>query len=88
MVAVGFLLLGIWLARGRLREPGQKFTVAAIGYAVIRFSLTFYRQEAIVAWGLQEAQLFALATSLLTAVAFAIHWRRTDQQVSSLTETA
>ena len=37
----------------------------AIGYAVIRFGLTFYRQEVVLLWGLQEAQVIALVTGAL-----------------------
>jgi uncharacterized membrane-anchored protein YhcB (DUF1043 family) len=39
--------------------------VMAVGYAIIRFGLTYYRQEAIVAYGLQEAQVIALVTGVL-----------------------
>jgi phosphatidylglycerol:prolipoprotein diacylglycerol transferase len=60
------LLLGLWLLRDRLRDrPGLGFLIAAVGYAVIRFGLTFLRQEPVLIWGLQEAQLIALATGLL-----------------------
>jgi phosphatidylglycerol---prolipoprotein diacylglyceryl transferase len=61
------LLLGVlWLGRDQLaRVAGLRFLTGALGYSVIRFSLTFLRQETVVAWGLQEAQAIALATALL-----------------------
>jgi phosphatidylglycerol:prolipoprotein diacylglycerol transferase len=68
------LLALLWLLRDRLRErPGFTFLLGAVGYALIRFGLTFYREEAIVLWGLQEAQLIALVTGL--AALGAIVWR-------------
>jgi phosphatidylglycerol:prolipoprotein diacylglycerol transferase len=61
------ILLGILYAlQPRLRQrPGLTFLLGAVGYAVIRFVLTFYRQETIVLWGLQEAQVIALVTGIL-----------------------
>jgi phosphatidylglycerol---prolipoprotein diacylglyceryl transferase len=60
------LLLGVlWVFRDRLQKiPGATFLVSAVGYAVIRFSLTFLRQEAVIVWGLQEAQVIALVTGV------------------------
>lgn len=69
------ILLGIlWLLRDWLRvRPGLTFLLSAIGYAIIRFGLTYYRQETVIIWGLQEAQVIALVTGLLAAVL--IVWR-------------
>jgi phosphatidylglycerol:prolipoprotein diacylglycerol transferase len=66
------LLLLLWRFRDRLRAPGQLFTLAALGYAVIRFGLTFFRQERVLLAGLQEAQIVALATAVLVAAAYAL----------------
>jgi phosphatidylglycerol---prolipoprotein diacylglyceryl transferase len=68
------LLAMLWLFRARLRErPGATFLVATIGYGLIRFGLTFYREEAVVLWGMQEAQVIALITGV---AAFALLlWR-------------
>ena len=65
IVAEVVLLAALWLARRRLAAPGRLFLVAALGYAVIRFSLSVYRQEAVILWGLQEAQVIALATGFI-----------------------
>jgi phosphatidylglycerol:prolipoprotein diacylglycerol transferase len=69
MAAVAVLLAVLWTARGRLDRPGTAFLVATLGYGAIRFVLTVVRQETVIAFGLQEAQLIALATS---AIAVAI----------------
>lgn len=65
IAAVLVLLAGLHLARGRLAAPGETFMAAALGYAVIRFGLSFVRQETVLLWGLQEAQLVALVTTLV-----------------------
>jgi phosphatidylglycerol:prolipoprotein diacylglycerol transferase len=68
MAAELLLVAGLWIFRDRLRNrPGLTFLVATIGYGVIRFVLTFLRQEPIVFLGLQEAQVIALVTGVLAA---------------------
>jgi len=66
-IAAEVLLLALmWVFRERLtRRPGLTFLVGAIGYALIRFGLTFLRQETVVLWGLQEAQVVAVVTGLV-----------------------
>jgi phosphatidylglycerol:prolipoprotein diacylglycerol transferase len=74
IVAEIVLLAALWLARKRLqRSPGLTFLVAAIGYAVIRFGLTYLRQETVIVWGLQEAQVIALVSGVVALVVMA--WR-------------
>jgi phosphatidylglycerol:prolipoprotein diacylglycerol transferase len=74
LVAELLLLAGLWLFRNWLRQrPGLTFLVATIGYGVIRFVLTFLRQEPNVFLGLQEAQVIALLTGVLAAGALV--WR-------------
>jgi phosphatidylglycerol:prolipoprotein diacylglycerol transferase len=69
IVAEAALLLGLWLLRDRVRDrPGLSFLIGSIGYAVIRFGLTFLRQEPLLIWGLQEAQVIALVTGLLALI--------------------
>ena len=64
-------LLGVlYLLRNRLVRTGQMFLFAAMGYAVIRFSLTYFRQEAIIAMGLQQAQWVAIATGIVALIFF------------------
>ena len=68
------ILLGLlWLSRDSLaRIPGLRFLTGAVGYAMIRFGLTFLRQETVLFWGLQEAQVIALATGLVAVMLLAI----------------
>ena len=69
------LLLGLlWTGRRRLMSPGTFFLASALGYAAIRFGLSFFRQEAVLLLGLQEAQLVALATGAAALALLA--WRR------------
>jgi phosphatidylglycerol---prolipoprotein diacylglyceryl transferase len=63
--AVVVLLALIWLLRGRIQRPGTAFLLTTLGYGVIRFGLTFVRQETVLVFGLQEAQLVALVTGTL-----------------------
>jgi phosphatidylglycerol:prolipoprotein diacylglycerol transferase len=66
------VLFLMWRFRHRLAAPGSQFVVAVLGYAVIRFTLTYFRQENVLVAGLQEAQLTALVTAAFTLFAW---WR-------------
>jgi len=68
IVACGLLLVIVFYLWRRVQVPGVTFLVAAIGYGVIRFGLTYFRQETIVAFGLQEAQVIALITIVLSLI--------------------
>ncbi|MDP2937484.1 MAG: hypothetical protein Q8O86_13445 [Dehalococcoidia bacterium] len=57
------LLGGLWLTRRCLVAPGSISLVAAMGYGTVRFGLGFFLQETVLLWGLQEAQLVAVATA-------------------------
>jgi phosphatidylglycerol:prolipoprotein diacylglycerol transferase len=72
ILAVAVLLGILWLVHKRVR-PGVTFLIAAIGYAIIRFGLTFLRQETVIIWGLQEAQVIALVTGI--AALAVLVWR-------------
>ena len=69
IVGVVALLGLLWAIRTRPVRPGTLFLVTTIGYGIIRFALTFVRQEAVIVFGLQEAQIVAILTS---AIALAI----------------
>jgi phosphatidylglycerol:prolipoprotein diacylglycerol transferase len=79
------LLAALWWARRWLARPGAAFLAAALGYAVTRFSLSFFRQEALVLWGLQQAQVLALATALTVGVLLLVRWY-VARQVAPLAE--
>ncbi|MHB1133220.1 MAG: prolipoprotein diacylglyceryl transferase [Chloroflexota bacterium] len=50
----------IWWARKRVRVDGQLFLAYLTLYSVGKFAVTAARQEAIVAFGLQQAQVVSL----------------------------
>jgi phosphatidylglycerol:prolipoprotein diacylglycerol transferase len=78
IVAVLALMGVLWALRDRLRGDGTMFLVTTIGYAAIRFGLTAFRQETVIALGLQEAQVIALVTAVLALAILAIRmpWTR------------
>jgi len=76
MGAVLVLLAVLWLGRDRIRGNGTMFLVTTIGYAIIRFGLTAFRQETVIAFGLQEAQMIALITGLLALAGLAFRIAR------------
>lgn len=61
----------LWALRPRLRTDGHLFALYLALYAAGKFGLTFLRTETVWFWGLQEAQLLALAT-LAVAAAWAL----------------
>lgn len=75
MASVALLALALVLARRRgwLRRPGDAFLWAGLGYALLRFGLTFLREGTVVVLGLQEAQVVALLTGAACAW---LLWRR------------
>lgn len=50
----------LWTVRGRVRQPGLLFALYLGLYGAGKFGLTFFRQERVWAWGLQEAQFLAV----------------------------
>lgn len=61
----------LWTLRARLHRPGALFLVFLVLYAPGRFALTFFRQERVWFWGLQEAQVLALAAFAIGVIALA-----------------
>ncbi|MBI2324944.1 MAG: prolipoprotein diacylglyceryl transferase [Chloroflexi bacterium] len=81
VLALGLALVAL---RRRRLGSGVLFLWAALGYAAIRFSLSFFRQETVVAFALQEAQLVALATAALAALF--LGWRTLARPVGARSE--
>jgi phosphatidylglycerol---prolipoprotein diacylglyceryl transferase len=67
IVGVAVILGLLWLLRNRGVRPGTTFLLMTVGYGIVRFSLTFVRQETVIAFGLQEAQLIAILTGVVAA---------------------
>jgi phosphatidylglycerol:prolipoprotein diacylglycerol transferase len=65
ILAVAGLLALLWAMRGRHDRPGTAFLVTTIGYGLVRFGLSFVRQESVIVLGLQEAQIIAVLTSVV-----------------------
>ncbi|MBI2872555.1 MAG: prolipoprotein diacylglyceryl transferase [Chloroflexi bacterium] len=64
----GMALLGLLLYLRRRSLPSGVLFLTYVGvYALGRFGLTFVRQEAVVLWGLQQAQVVALVVLALAA---------------------
>ncbi|MDP3064890.1 MAG: prolipoprotein diacylglyceryl transferase [Chloroflexota bacterium] len=72
----GALLLGLWLWRKRARPDGMLFLTYAAVYALGRFTLTFVRQEREVLFGLQQAQVIAVALMAVAVPWMVWLWRR------------
>ena len=66
----GLGLFLIFRLERHLKRDGLLFLAAISYYSLGRFLLTFVRQENITLWGLQQAQLIALATLVASVVAF------------------
>lgn len=82
ITAVAILLGAMWLGRRHLSTPGDVFLLAALGYAIIRFFLTFFREEPTIVWGLQEAQLVALVTGAISVILYVARWLRQSRRAS------
>ncbi len=77
MGAVVLLMACLWLARGWLHaQEGRLFLAAAVGYSAIRFVMSSVRQETAVLWGLQEAQVVALAVGCAAVGLLLLRWRQ------------
>jgi prolipoprotein diacylglyceryltransferase len=75
LFAIFALLISIFY-RGLYRYPGGTFAVAAVGYAVTRFLLTYIRLDSPdVALGLRVPQIVALLT-FVVAGGLAWYWVR------------
>ena len=67
-IAADLLIFGfLWLLRRRIKVDGSLFVLYLALYSMVKFTVSFWRQEAIFLFGLQEAQVVALG-----ALAFAV----------------
>lgn len=70
-VAGCLLVLGaLWAGHRWLAAPGRLFLASALGYSAVRFVLAVFRDENIVAFGLQQAQLVALLTAAAALIGY------------------
>jgi phosphatidylglycerol:prolipoprotein diacylglycerol transferase len=68
-LAIYGLLLGLW---GRLPRTGMLFWLYLLLYSVARFFISYFRQDAMVAFGLTQAQLVAIGCAAV-AVWFLVY---------------
>ena len=59
-------LVLIWNLRNRLRPDGMLFALYLALYALGRFAVTFFREDKIWAFGMQEAHYIALLVLIIT----------------------
>jgi phosphatidylglycerol:prolipoprotein diacylglycerol transferase len=52
-------------------------------YSVGRFALTFVRQEKVLLWGLQQAQVLAIAVLIVSLALFFYVWRRARNNIGA-----
>ena len=60
----------LFLVARRVRLDGAVFLVYCVGYALIRFFLTFVREEEMFLFGLQQAQVLSLLVIVLAAYCY------------------
>jgi phosphatidylglycerol---prolipoprotein diacylglyceryl transferase len=67
----------IWPLRKRNLPDGAIFAIFALLYAATRFVISYVREERVWFWGLQEAQVIALLTLVVSAAALVWLFRGT-----------
>ena len=76
---LGLVLL---LFRRRFKQEGMVLACYLGLYAVGRFFLTFFRQENVLFWGLQEAQVVALFIFIAAIMVLLYLWRREKRNLA------
>ena len=59
----------VWQLGRRFRKDGLVFLSYLSLYSLGRFALSFVRQENIIFWGLQQAQITAIAVLIVALIA-------------------
>ena len=74
--------------RRHFKPDGMLFLAYLSVYSAGRIALTFVRQENVLAWGLQQAQVLGIA-GLVVAAALAVYLtRRSDRMAAEVTVRA
>lgn len=86
---VGDLLIFalLWRLRTRLKSDGALFLIYLSLYSALKFGVSFFRQEAVLLAGLQEAQLLSMAGGLV-AVALLVLLSRTQPPAVEMAATS
>jgi phosphatidylglycerol:prolipoprotein diacylglycerol transferase len=88
MLGNGATLLALLKLRHSLNKDGLLFFSYLSFYSLGRFILTFVRQENMVIWQLQQAQVIAIATLVISVAAFIYLSRKGKTTVSHSAITA
>jgi phosphatidylglycerol:prolipoprotein diacylglycerol transferase len=85
-MAMNFALFGLllWLRNKKLPD-GALFAIFVVVYGVVRFFLSFVREQEVWFWGLQQAQVVALILVAVAAVALFVLLRKPPAESRSLT---
>lgn len=73
----------LWAIRKRVRTEGLLFVIYLFLYSLNKFTVSFWRENVILALGLREAQLLALAGLAFSVVAYLAFSRRQNPIVVS-----
>jgi phosphatidylglycerol:prolipoprotein diacylglycerol transferase len=74
-------LVGILRLERHFKTDGMLFLSYLPMYSAGRFLLTFVRQEKIVFWGLQQAQVLAIAVFIVSIALFFYMWRKSRSSI-------
>lgn len=66
----------LWSVRKRVRNDGLLFAAYVFLYSINKFTVSFWRENVLLAFGLREAQLVALALLGSSAVALLVLYKR------------
>jgi len=83
MIWNGAVLLVLLRLRHRFRQDGLLFLSYLPFYSLGRFLLTFVRQENMVLWELQQAQILAVAMFVFSLAGFIYLFRKSTRQITA-----
>ncbi|MBA7632950.1 Phosphatidylglycerol--prolipoprotein diacylglyceryl transferase [subsurface metagenome] len=82
MIWNGAVLLALLRLRHKFHKDGLLFLSYLSLYSLGRFVLTFVRQENMVLWELQQAQVLAIVTLIVSVAAFIYLFRKSTYQTT------
>jgi len=83
MIWNGVVLLVLLRLRYRFHKDGLLFLSYLSLYSLVRFLLTFVRQENTILWELQQAQILAVAMFVISVAGFFYLLRRSTRQITT-----
>ncbi|MDO8691107.1 MAG: prolipoprotein diacylglyceryl transferase [Dehalococcoidia bacterium] len=78
----------LWFMRKRVHNDGLLFAAYMFLYSINKFTVSFWRENVLLAFGLREAQLVALALLASSVVGFLILYRRQNLTAAIQPEAA